>query len=308
MSRRIRTYAEVAGTDRSDLSGQLRAQAERVGRRLERVRHVVGVMSGKGGVGKSLLAAGLALATTRHAARTGLLDADLASPTARRFLGLDRPTLTVEDGAVRPLETGSGVALISTDLLLPAGAPLEWSGPDADRFVWRGAQERGALREFLADVAWGRRDLLLVDLPPGTNRVVDLAELVPRLAGVVAVTLPSATSGDSVERSLALCGRREIPVLGIVENMAGHLCPSCGSGGDSFPGEAGARLAAAFEIPLLGRIPFDPDFGRRAEAGELEAALEATRAGREILRLADDLLARLRAAEARPPVASRRAP
>lgn len=290
MTRPIRTYAELEDADRSDLPGQLRAQAERVAARLAGVRRLVAVMSGKGGVGKSFAAAVLAAAAARRGVRTALLDADLDGPTARRLLGVARPSLTVGEGGVEPVISALGVALMSTDLLLPEGTPLEWEGPEADAFVWRGSQERAALREFLSDVAWGSRDLLLVDLPPGSDRLLDLAELAPSLAGVVAVTIPSRASRASVERSMAHCVRRGIPLLGVVENMAGILCPACGAAGPLFEGEAGERLAETFGVPLLGRIPADPAAGRLAERGRLEAVLDETRAGRSLARVADRLL------------------
>lgn len=279
MRPRIRTYAELGGKDVSDLPGQIREQAERVARRLSGVRHVVAVTSGKGGVGKSFAAAALAEAARAGGATVGLVDADLNGPTARRLLGVGRGTLPVDREGVRPLATPSGVALISMDLLLKEGDPLEWREPRSESFVWRGAQERGALREFLADVAWGERDLLLVDLPPGTQRLVDLAELLPRLAGVLAVTLPSGASRASVERGLELARRRGIRLLGILENMAGYACPRCGEAGPLFPGDAGGRLAALFSAPLLGRVPFDPEAAALAEEGRMTEVLERTRAG-----------------------------
>lgn len=290
MNRRIRTYAELEGADRSDLPGQLRAQAERVAERLAGIRRLVAVMSGKGGVGKSFTTAVLAAASARHGLRTALLDADLDGPTARLLLGVPRPSLVVGEGGVEPVTSDLGVALMSTDLLLPEGTPLEWAGPEGDGFVWRGSQERAALREFLSDVAWGSRDLLLVDLPPGSDRLLDLAELVPSMAGVVAVTIPSAASRASVERSMARCASRGIPLLGVIENMAGALCPACGAEGPLFDGRAGEWLAESFDIPLLARIPLDPAAGRLAERGGLEAVLEDTRAGRSLVGAAHRLL------------------
>lgn len=290
MSGRIRTYAELSGTDGSDLPGQLAEQAARVARRLAGVARLVAVASGKGGVGKSFTAAAIAVAAAERGLRVGLLDADLGSPTARRLLGVPRVSLEVGSGSVEPATAGTGVALMSTDLLLGDGAPLEWSGPDGDRFVWRGAQERAALREFLSDVAWGRRDLLLVDLPPGSDRLLDLAELVPRLDGALAITLPSPASGAAVERAMARAAGRGLPLLGVVENMAGYACPGCGRVGPLFPGDEGARLARAFGVPLLGRVPLDPAAGERAERGEPGRALAETAAGAALSRLAERLV------------------
>lgn len=285
----MRSYADLVGADSSDLPGQIQAQQERVAERLSSVRFVVAVMSGKGGVGKSFVAATLAMAARRTGWRVALLDADLNGPTARRLLGIPRTPLVVEGNAVRPAVARSEIALMSMDLLLEEGKPLEWREPASESFVWRGTQERGALREFLGDVWWGERDLLLVDLPPGSQRLVELGELVANLSGVVVVTLPSPASGASVQRSMEVARRRKIPILGIVENMSGYLCPSCGSLERLFPGDAGARLAAEFQVPLVGRIPYDVQAAALADDGDLESVFDRTEAGSAI----EDIASRL---------------
>lgn len=274
MSLGIRTYGDLHGEDASGLGDQVAEQAARVERRLAGVDRVVAVTSGKGGVGKSLLSAALAVAASRRGLAVGLVDADLNGPTAARFLGAAREPLRVTEKGILPARTPPGVALMSSALLLDDEAPLRWREPGAHSFVWRGTQERGAFREFLSDVAWGARDLLLVDLPPGGQRLLDLGELVPGLAGAVAVTLPSEASRTSVARSLSLCRRRGIPILGVIENMSGVLCAECGAHGPLFSGDAGAGLARDFEVPLLGRIPFVASVSERAESGELGAVVE----------------------------------
>ncbi len=274
----IRTYGEVEGEDRSDLAGQVDEQRARVRRRLEEVDRLVAVMSGKGGVGKSFVATGLAASLAAEDERVGLVDADLDSPTAARMLGADRTSLRVGERGVAPVEA-AGVRLISTDLLLEADAPLRWREPDGESFVWRGAQEQGVLREFLGDVTWGRLDWLVVDLPPGTGRLEQLLELVPEPAGLAAVTLPGEASRTSVERSLRLAADRDAPLAGVVENMAGYTCPGCGRTGGLFPGDAGERLAERFAVPLLGSVPFDPDAARLAGEGRPADLLAETAAG-----------------------------
>ncbi len=293
---RIRTYHELSEADGSDLPGQLRRQEERVAARLSGIRRLVAVTSGKGGVGKSLVAAGLAAAAAATGRRVGLLDADLNGPTAARLLGADAGPLEVGANGVRPADTAAGVALMATSLFLGEGRPLEWREPGAEGFVWRGVQERGTLREFLSDVAWGERDLLVVDLPPGAQRLLELAGLAPDLEGAVAVTLPSGASRASVERALALCEGRGIRVLGIVENMAGYACPGCSELSPLFPGDAGRALATRFGVPLLGRLPFDPGAAERAEAGDPAGLLE-TAAGRGLRALTDRLLEESRSSE-----------
>lgn len=254
----FRTYHEVRGDDRSALGAQVAAQHARVRERLRDVARVVAVMSGKGGVGKSWVAAAIALAAAaRRGTRVGVVDADLKSPTAAKLLEARGPVLIDRDG-VRPALGTHGIAVMSTDLLLDEGAPLAWREPGAARFVWRGTLEAGALREFLADVAWGPLSLLLVDLPPGGDRLDDLAELVPHLAGTVVVTVPSEESRRSVERSMRSAADTGAPILGVIENMSGYACATCGQVRPLFGGDAGRELAARFGVPLLARLPFDP--------------------------------------------------
>jgi ATP-binding protein involved in chromosome partitioning len=270
--KRIRSYHELEGADRSGLGAQVAAQRDRVSARLATVRHVVAVMSGKGGVGKSFVTAGLATALVRTGRTIGVLDADLAAPTAARMLETATSRLSIDEDGVAPAITPLGVRVMSSDLLLAEGAPLKWREPGRERFVWRGTLEAGMLREFLADVAWGRLDLLLVDLPPGTDRLEALVELVPALAGGVVVTIPSQASFRAVRRAVETARAEKVAVLGIIENMAGYACGRCGDVGPLFHGDAGERLARETGAPLLARIAFDPRVEAAAGGGAHPAA------------------------------------
>jgi len=261
---------------------QVTAQHARVADRLAGVRSCVGVMSGKGGVGKSLTTAALAAACASRGLAVGLLDADLVGPSAARMSGITMTGLNVDETGVDPAVSPAGVRVMSMELLLEAGSFLSWREPATESFVWRGAQERGALREFLADVRWGDLDLLLVDLPPGTQRLIDLAELLPRIDGLIVLTIPSAASESAVGRSMRLARERSIPIIGVVENMAGYACADCGEIRPLFPGHAGDRLASTHDVPLLGRIPFDPDAAGHANMGELGDLMSHTLAGAAI--------------------------
>lgn len=261
-----RTYNQVTGDDRSGLLAQVVAQRRRVADRLASVRRVVAVMSGKGGVGKSHVTVQIALAASRRLkGGVAVLDADLKSPTVGRMLGVTGPVQVGADG-VEPAVGRDGVKVFSMDLLLDEGNPLAWREPQSERFLWRGALEAGALREFLSDVSWGSLELLLVDLPPGGDRLSDLAELAPNLAGAVVVTLPTEESRRSVERSIRGALDAKIRILGVVENMAGYACADCGRVGPLFPGTAGDDLARTFGIPLLGRIPFTSESDKTPES------------------------------------------
>lgn len=271
----FRTYRDVVGADESGIAEQVGAQRARVQRQLRSVRHIVAVMSGKGGVGKSFVTAALARAGAgRWPHRIGVLDADLRSPTVARLLEATGP-LMVTDAGVRPATGAAGVRVMSTEFLLESGRPLVWHEPETDQFVWRGVLETTVLREFLGDVLWGDLELLLVDLPPGADGVADLRALVPQLTGVLAVTIPTDEAQESVARTLHAAADAGIRLLGLIENMAGYRCPGCGDISPLFPGSAGPALAAAFGIPLLARIPFLAARVPAPEDWESERVLEA---------------------------------
>src|SRR5213594_3463838 len=247
----IRTYHDLTEPDRSGLVQQIVAQRRRVAERLAPVRRVVAVMSGKGGVGKSYVTAGLARALARSGRATGVLDADFNGPTAARLLGVRGARLAVRGDAVLPAVGGEGVRVISMDHLLEDGRPLAFRGPETEGHVWRETLEAAALREFLADVAWGDLDQLLVDLPPGVQRFQELVELLPAPPTVLAVTIPTPESHDAVRRALRAAAERKATLLGVVENMVGG----------PFAGSAADEIAAEFAIPVLARVPFHPSDG-----------------------------------------------
>jgi ATP-binding protein involved in chromosome partitioning len=255
----FRTYFDVDGADRSGLLDQVVRQRARVAERLRDVARIVAIVSGKGGVGKSYLAAALARGLAERGATIGVLDADLQSPTIARMLGAKGP-LHVGENGVEPGIGYDGVRIISTDLLLDDGRPLAWQkrGVDNEAHIWRGAAEAGVLREFLADVKWDALDVLLVDMPPDTGRLAHLATLVHDKLSAIAVTIPSDESARSVTRALAATRDAGIPILGVVENMSGYACATCDTIGPLFAGDAAARLAAAFDVPVLARLPFIP--------------------------------------------------
>ena len=244
----IRTYHELTEADRSGLSEQIAAQRQRVTRRMASVRRVLAVLSGKGGVGKSFVAARLAQALARSGRATGVLDADFNGPTIPALLRLPVARCTLHDDETEPVVNPDGVCCFSMALLVEDGRPLAFRGPEAESHVWRGTLEAAALREFLADVAWGALDELVVDLPPGVERFQELMELLPTAPSVLTVTIPTPESRDAVRRALRAALERGATLLGVVENMAGG----------PFAGTAADDLAAEFGIPVLARIPWHP--------------------------------------------------
>lgn len=237
----MRTYHQLTDPDRSGLADQIGAQRKRVAERLATVRRVVAVMSGKGGVGKSYVTAHLARGLARGGRTVGVLDADLNGPT---IPGL----LQVRDTAQSPAIGLDGVKCISMGHFLDEGSPLAFKGPTSESFVWRGAMEASALREFLGDVEWGSLDVLLLDLPPGLQRYIELCDILGNPPPVLTVTIPTPESRDAVRRAMRAAVDRGSELLGIVENMVGR----------DFTGTAADDLSKEFETPVLARIPWHP--------------------------------------------------
>ena len=254
----MKKYRDISGDGGSNIVGQVEAQQRRLGALLAEVKAIVAVVSGKGGVGKSSITANLAAAFALTGARVGVLDADLNGPTLAKMLGARAATLTVGNEGVEPPIGLGGIPVMSMDLLLPDDdAPLAWHAPTAaESHTWRGAMEANALREFLADTHWGELDALVVDLPPGTDRLAVIAGVLPRLDGTVIVTIASEVSQLVVRRSITAARDARAPILGLVENMAGL-----------FPGADAAAMATDAGIPFLGRIPFDAELAAAADRG-----------------------------------------
>jgi len=237
----VRTYHQLTDPDRSGLADQIGAQRKRVAERLAGVRRIIAVMSGKGGVGKSYVTAHLGRGFARAGRSVGVVDADLNGPT---IPGL----LQVAQNAESPAIGIDGVKCISMGQFLDDGSPLAFKGPTAESFVWRGAMEAAALREFLGDVEWGDLDVLLLDLPPGMQRYIELCDILGSPPAVLTVTIPTPESRDAVRRAMRAAVERGSALLGIVENMVGR----------EFVGTAGDDLANEFSVPVLARIPWHP--------------------------------------------------
>ena len=269
----MKKYKDIVGDGGSNVVAQVGEQQARLGRRLDAVRFVVAVVSGKGGVGKSTVTANLAAAWASTGWRVGVLDADLNGPSMAKMFGVRGRALAVAGDAVDPPRSAIGVKVMSMDLLLSSDAePLTWHAPtQQEAHTWRGTMEAQALREFLADTAWGELDALVLDLPPGTDRLTTVASLVPVLAGTVIVTIPSEVSQLVVRKSITVAQQAKTPVLGLIENMAGL-----------FPGPDAAKLAAEAGIPFLGDVPFDRGLSLASDRGDpfvvTEPATPAARA------------------------------
>lgn len=210
------------------------------------VKNIVLVMSGKGGVGKSTVATNLALALARAGTRVGLLDADIYGPSLPTMLGVSGHPRAKDDKTIEPLQR-FGMKLMSIGFMLEN---------DKDAIIWRGPMLQGALMQFLADVDWGELDYLVLDLPPGTGDVALTLAQKLRTTGAVIVTTPQEVALQDVYKSVSMCKKLNIPVLGVIENMSGFI-DSAGVRHEIFGSGGGAKVAAHAEAPVLAEIPLD---------------------------------------------------
>lgn len=289
MRRRFRTYREVSHETGSGVLEQVLEQRDRLRRRLTTIRHTVAVVSGKGGVGKSAITANLAARLAADGARVGALDADLNGPSLGRMLHAARTPLEEDLAGVRPANGVLGVSVMSMDLLLrDQDAPVRWKGPSGHGFVWRGAAETGALREFLADVHWGALDWLLIDLPPGTDRIERLLDLVSPDV-VLLVTTPSEIARAVVARSARLLREAGARRVGLVANMTAYI-DEAGRARTLFGEGVGGEWAAETGLESWAEVPFEPAFAALTDGGSPPAGDRTdSPAAAAIARLADRL-------------------
>ena len=256
-------------TDDARVVQQITEQMSKVRARMAGIHHKLVVMSGKGGVGKSMTTVNLALALAREGLRVGLLDVDLNGPCVPRMLGMNGQSLQLTpEGAIPPVGP-LGVKVASMAFFLDPASPVRWKGPMDLSPVWLGVMEMNVIREFLADVLWGELDYLLADLPPGAaaDKPPVMAGFIPDLAGAIVVTTPSQVASEVVQKSVAYARDMGIAVLGLVENMSAYRCPSCGAENELFDGDSEA-LSRTLDIPLLGRIPFDRVLAKSFDQGK----------------------------------------
>ncbi len=255
-------------SDDAKVVQQITEQMKQVQARMAGVKHKLVVMSGKGGVGKSMTTVNLALALARLGNKVGVLDVDLNGPCVPRMLGMHGQSLNVTpDGAIPPVGP-LGMKVASMDFFLGDASPVRWKGPMDLSPVWLGLMEMNVIREFLADVVWGELDYLLADLPPGAaaDKPPVIAGFIPDLAGALVVTTPSEVASDVVQKSVTYARDMGIKVLGMIENMSEYRCPSCGVESELFEGDTQA-LCDALNVPLLGRVPFDRTLAKTFDKG-----------------------------------------
>ncbi len=267
----MKTYDDLPFDGGSNIMDQVVFQREKLRTRLDKIKHKISLMSGKGGVGKSSLTANMAACLATQGYKVGILDADLNGPSIGKLLGIaNKEKLMIGPEGVEPGVGALGIKIMSMDMLLPrADSPVMWTeGKDATA-TWISMMESTALQELLQDTIWGELDYLLIDMPPGSDRIDNIRDLIPELEGVVEITIPSPISQHIVAKSITKNSQLGVPIIGLVENMASYVCPHCNQEGKLFEGEDVEKLSKEKKIPMLGRIPFDTRMSRQTGSGKL---------------------------------------
>ena len=242
----------------------LNDQDKRISAFLWKVKHKLVVMSGKGGVGKSTVAANLAIALSEKGYNVGLLDVDLHGPSIAGILGLTGIPLNADGDRLLPYQYNEHLEVMTVQGLL--------ADPD-EALIWRGPLKIGVIRQFLADTNWSELDYLIVDCPPGTgDEPLTIIQTIKDAQAVI-VTTPQEVSLSDVRKSISFCQQTQLEILGIVENMSGFVCPDCGAVHNIFKSGGGAKLAAERGINFLGKLPIDPQVVDSEDIGNPTAAM-----------------------------------
>jgi ATP-binding protein involved in chromosome partitioning len=217
--------------------------------RMDKIKHKIAIISGKGGVGKSTVTVNLATAFAMEGKRVGILDADIHGPSVPRLLGLEGKEVKASPVGAFPIEGLLGMKIMSIDFFLNEASPA----------IWRGPLKMRAIKQFLTEVVWGELDYLFIDLPPGTgDEPLSIAQLLPEMDGVVIVTMPSQLSSSIVKKAVTFAEHLNMQTIGVVENMSGFICPHCGKKTEIFGSGGGEKMSKEVGVPFLGSIPIDP--------------------------------------------------
>jgi Mrp family chromosome partitioning ATPase len=232
----------------------------RLAEKLFHIKNTIMVMSGKGGVGKSTVSVNLAASLALQGYEVGILDADIHGPDVPRMCGVEHKPVHGYEGGIKPVQVSKGLKVISMGLL----------SQDPDKaIVWRGPLKHKAIKQFLGDVDWGDLDYLVIDLPPGTgDEPLSIAHLIKDVDGAIIVTTPQDVALLDSRKAVNFSKLIEVPVLGIVENMSGMMCPHCGEKIDLFKVGGGEKAARELGVPFLGRIPIDKQVVEKCDAGQ----------------------------------------
>jgi len=257
--------------------------------RMSKIKHKIAVISGKGGVGKSTVTVNLAMAFAMHGYvnSVGILDADIHGPCVPKMLGLRGQRLQANPIGVFPVMGSMGIRVVSMDFLLESDdAPV----------IWRGPLKMRVIQQFLSEMMWGELEFLFIDLPPGTgDEPLSVIQLIPNMDGVIIVTIPSEVSQVVVKKAVTFARQLGVPIIGIIENMSGFICPKCGAETNIFKVGGGQKIADDLSVPFLGSIPIDPEICSDSDNGMPfiigHANSPATKAFKEIVKKIEHFLA-----------------
>ena len=229
--------------------------------KLSRIKRKILVLSGKGGVGKSTVAAYLALLLSRRGSRVGLLDVDLHGPSIPHLLNIRGGLRIREKEMIRPFAFSKNLEVLSIEMVL---------GDRDTAVIWRGPLKISAIKQFISDIEWGEKDYLIIDAPPGTgDEPLTVAQTIPDAEALV-VTTPQEISLADVRKSINFCRQVNMKIIGVVENMSGFACPHCDARITIFGSGGGARMAKQMDVPLLAEIPIDPEMVEMGDRGDLD--------------------------------------
>ena len=227
---------------------------------LGKIKHKILIISGKGGVGKSTVAANMAISLALAGKKVGLLDVDIHGPSIPKLLKLEDEKLYSDGVKIIPSSVGDNLKVMSIAFMLQ---------DKDDAVIWRGPMKFGVIKQFISDVDWGELDYLIVDCPPGTgDEPLSVVQIMENPDGAVVVTTPQDLSTSDVRKSIQFCRKLNLKVIGVIENMSGFVCPHCGERTDIFKSGGGERMAEDMKVPFLGRIPIDPNIVEASDSGK----------------------------------------
>jgi len=240
-------------------SDQNFSDRQQLQQRMCKIKHKILILSGKGGVGKSTVAANLAMVLALKGKRVGLMDADIHGPSIPKLLNLESAKISVSNNTIFPIIYSDTLKVISIGFFL--------KNRD-DALIWRGPSKYGLIKQFLKDVNWGELDYLIFDLPPGTgDEPLSICQLIEDRDGAVIVSTPQSIAISDVRKSVNFCRKLNLPILGVIENMSGFICPKCGELTYIFSHGGAKKMAEEMNIPFLGEIPIDSDIVKKCDSG-----------------------------------------
>jgi len=260
MSENMKNKGTGAGSCQHNSSDDQFQETQAIQSRMSKIKNRILVLSGKGGVGKSTVAANLAMSLSLAGKKVGLLDIDIHGPSIPQLLGLKGQAVSGTDGNLKPIKMENGLQVMSIGFFIPN---------EDDPVIWRGPMKYNMIKQFLMNVDWGELDYIIADSPPGTgDEPLAVAQLMGKVEGAVIVTTPQDIAISDVSKCISFCNRLDIPVTGVVENMSGFICPHCKNNINIFKRDGGKTLACRMKVPFLGEIPIDPQIVEASDSGK----------------------------------------